>query len=292
MDKKMTGKKLFVWLPAIPLCTMRTVRHLYGGITINDIVSTATSRAFWRYLVHCEEKRLRSSVAGSSDEVSLTIEQEDEKRAMEGESALKVRVLKASRSWTVSEAATMACWLKFPTTLQNRFGLCILHSKKPGFVKRTRQQKFDTSTDGAEEGLVSELLAKREEIRVCMKERRYGFGGFLLMSMFTNVLPRWFTNVLLKPPQGVSYVWSNLRGPVDAIECQGLPMTTAYTFPPNMGRAGNHNLLSDTVRPLLTKTPLNEVSNNNKVAFGICGRFRGVKCRKALRVTFFHLRGF
>jgi hypothetical protein len=230
MDKDITGEKLFHWLPAIPLHTMKKVRRLCGGVTVNDIVSTATSRAFWRYLLY-SEKRAREGT-GISDEISLTIEQEEKKKAMDEHSAVEKSVLAASKNWTVSEGATMACWLKFPTTLQNRFGVCAVHSRKPGFVGPSRG--FEVS----DEDLIADLLYKKKEVQVCMKERRYGFGGFLVMSMITNVFPRFVTNVVLKPPQGVSYVWSNVRGPADAIECQGVPMTKAYAFPPNMGRAG------------------------------------------------------
>ncbi len=233
MEKEITGKKLFYWLPPMPLATMKKVRSLHGGVTVNDIVSTATSRAFWRYLLHCEKKAARSSSA--RDEVRLAIDEQpgEDKRATEEHSAVEKSAFAASKNWTISEGATMACWLKLPKTLQNRFGVCLLHSRKPAFLRP------GGAPGASDDDLIADLLAKRKEVQVCMKERRYGFGGFLAMSMMTNVFPRFVTNALLKPPQGVSYAWSNVRGPPGVVECQGMPMTRAYAFPPNMGRAGS-----------------------------------------------------
>lgn len=95
--RQLTGEKIFHWLPAIPVAELRTVRHLLGGVTVNDLVSTATSRAVWRYMA------------------SLPPHEQQQVRA--------------GTQWTLSDACAVAIWTKFPSTLKNRFGVCRLWAK-------------------------------------------------------------------------------------------------------------------------------------------------------------------
>jgi hypothetical protein len=94
VGRKLSGKKLLHWLPPLPLQEFKNVRKSLGGITVNDVTSTAAARAVWRYMEEC--------VARHSDSCHV------------------------DKPWVTSEEFAVANWLKYPKKLKNKFGLCRL----------------------------------------------------------------------------------------------------------------------------------------------------------------------
>ncbi|CAG0919084.1 unnamed protein product [Notodromas monacha] len=88
---RLSGQKSVHFLPPIPIGTMKTVRNLFGGLTINDIVSTAASRAIWRYIT----PDLRQITSDS-----------------------------ASQKYSLSDMTAVSLWTKFPDNFENKFALC------------------------------------------------------------------------------------------------------------------------------------------------------------------------
>jgi hypothetical protein len=104
IGRKLTGKKYLHWLPPIPQSELRSVRHLLGGVTVNDLVSTATSRAVWRYMA--------------------SLPPHEQERVPFG------------KPWTLSDSCAVALWTKFPKKFKNQFGICRLKARTAGDNKQ------------------------------------------------------------------------------------------------------------------------------------------------------------
>lgn len=210
---KHTGTKLVHWLPPIPMEPMKRVRKAFGGVTINDILSTAVGRAVWRYLLTKNtEESLKSSKLNQSS---------------------------IPENWTLSELQGVSLWTSIPKKFGNKLGGCRIFNSKPAQLDDPQRESGAwVSKDELRKSVIEDLLAKRRDIYFHVKKLKLPAVVQLACRMLPNNVPSSLANLLMPPPSSLSYLLTNIRSMPVTMTCMGCPLTLIVPFPQLFGKSG------------------------------------------------------
>jgi hypothetical protein len=186
---------------------MKQVKSALGGVTINDIVSTATGRAVWKYMAHVYERE-RDKYVGS---------------------------LPPPNSWSLSELQGVSLWLSVPRKFGNKVGAARIWNPLPEYLLR---QEVESNEECQRESIIRNLVAKRSDIYLHMKRLKLPVVFQCACKLLPNNLPASVANLLLQPPKTSSYLMTNVRSMPVNMTCMGQPVTFMIPFPQLFGSAG------------------------------------------------------
>jgi hypothetical protein len=209
MKAKPSGTPIMHVLPSISTTPLKLVKDVLGGVTINDILSTASGRAVWRYLTepwqsHCDD------VSESKESTCISIAQDPHKLAKE---------------YTVSEGFAMAYWTSIPQKPGNKVGGCRINVEPPTHLQRKAFGECRMS-------IITDLLVKKKEIKFRAKDLNLGRMVKIATHLVPNHMPTFLFDLLTKPRRVLTYIMSNVRGLPVTYELMGLTMNRMFIVPP------------------------------------------------------------
>jgi hypothetical protein len=207
MKDKPTDTTLLHWLPPMPTKSLKLVRNVLGGVTINDILSTACGRAVWRYMT---EPCLFGNGSEPEESSCVSIDQYPSSLA---------------KRFTLSEVVAITFWPETPKVPGNNVGGCRITVQAPSHWQKRAAAECDAS-------IIKDLSAKRNEIKVRAKGFSVGLSAYLGFHLIPNILPMFLLKIVTSPRRLVTYMTSNVRALPVTIEFFGLPLDRMFIVPP------------------------------------------------------------
>ena len=202
---KHTGQRLVHWLPPIPIEPMKQVKKALGGVTVNDIVSTAVGRGVWRYMTNVyENDKYCDSFKG----------------------------LPTPDKWTMSDFQGTSMWMSIPRKFGNKVGGARIWDPVPSFVSN-RSGHFSPN-----EAILKEVKTRRNDIYIHMKKLKLPVAFQLACKVIPNNLPVFLANLLVQPPTTFTYLFSNIRSMPVKYLCMDCSMYKLVACPQLFASAG------------------------------------------------------
>jgi hypothetical protein len=193
----------------------KLARNVLGGVTINDILSTALGRAIWRYMAENSSNQY-DSMTQSCIRNTTRIPVDDDPHD----------VLK---SFTLSEGVIKAFWGKVPGKLHNNVGFCRVGVPRPVHLQNKGLKECRAT-------IIKDVLAKREAVKLQTKGLNLGLTVKFLCDLLPNTIPSFLFNHFMRPRKVTTYIMSNPGAFPVTMEFLGLPMDRPLPVPPPMNQ--------------------------------------------------------
>ncbi len=194
---------------------MKAVKKALGGVTINDIVSTAVGRAVWRYMAFSYE---RSKGTGA------------------------FKSLPSPEKWLMSDFEGVSMWMTVPDKFGNKFGAARTWIALPDFLSKTARNRSPS------ESILREVKAKRMSTNFNIRKLMLPVAFHLSTRLIPNTFPVFIANQLLRVPTNISYFFSNVRGMPVQMLCLGCPLSKVLLFPQLFASTGKSWLMYKSLR--------------------------------------------